>query len=433
MNALKICFFWQKLLPILLLLALSGCSIFDADKDKKILQGKREGVFQSSISLNADSGKVGIYDSKYTACNQKCNAIGPDTPVSHIFKSEFSSAFYPINELLILGNKLFIIHPSGVVSAYDKNTKADLWKNSFLKEAFSASMFECSYDRGFLAAHNNIIYIAYGAKAVIAVDSNTGTLIWKQSISGAARGAEIANDTLFVTAADDHVYAMDIHSGKIIWRYIGLFEGVSLFDERKPVIYKHMVLVQNSLSDIIALSAKTGQELWSSSLVETRLLQNSDILSYPVSLTPILDDDILFFTTSDGAIVAVNLNTQEFIWSKALGIRKRVWICGNHIYALGGVNQLISVNKRDGNIAWTADLSSYADLKKKDFTWTPPVLIDNKVIIVGANGIMLVFNASSGALVEERKVLDRIYSKPIADENSLYLISNRGRIMQYSK
>ncbi|HEU5209695.1 MAG TPA: PQQ-binding-like beta-propeller repeat protein, partial [Longimicrobiales bacterium] len=62
----------------------------------------------------------------------------------------------------------------------------------------------------------------YKGNAVIAVDRFTGQLVWETAgeagYAGPADSPVVVGDTAYVGSGDTHVYALDVASGKILWR-----------------------------------------------------------------------------------------------------------------------------------------------------------------------------------------------------------------------
>jgi acido-empty-quinoprotein group A len=102
--------------------------------------------------------------------------------------------------------------------------------------------------------------------------------IFKITDVGAQRGAPVpvikctplmVSGVLYITIPD-HVWALDAHTGKPLWRYDWVDHGGHLVGQRGVAIWKSTVFFQTPDNWLIALDASTGQELWKKNYADAR-------------------------------------------------------------------------------------------------------------------------------------------------------------------
>jgi len=95
---------------------------------------------------------------------------------------------------------------------------------------------------------------------------------------GAQRGAPVpvikctplmVNGVLYITIPD-HVWALDAHTGKELWRYDWEDHGGHLVGQRGVGIWKTTVFFETPDNWLIALDANTGKELWRKNYADAR-------------------------------------------------------------------------------------------------------------------------------------------------------------------
>ncbi len=137
--------------------------------------------------------------------------------------------------------------------------------------------------------HDGVMFIESGDR-VQALDAANGDLLWQYVRQlapemGAGRGTRIKTlaiykDRLLVPTADEHLIALDIHSGKLVWDHEvvtseqadrkGQPEGVALHMDGGPIVAHGKVVIGVSLGIvnarggcfILALDPDSGREVW---------------------------------------------------------------------------------------------------------------------------------------------------------------------------
>ncbi len=126
---------------------------------------------------------------------------------------------------------------------------------------------------------DGVMYIASGNDDVFAIDARTGSLIWErrsgidQSINTVCcgwdnRGVAVAEDKVFLGQLDGTFVALDMKTGKELWKtVIGRWqEGLTI--TAAPLYYKGVVYTgmaggdRDARGKLTALDAKSGKELW---------------------------------------------------------------------------------------------------------------------------------------------------------------------------
>jgi outer membrane protein assembly factor BamB len=93
--------------------------------------------------------------------------------------------------------------------------------------------------------------------------NNVGSLQrkWSHSTGRAqvASSPAVANGVVYVGSWDGYVYALDVRSGALLWRYTAVGDEV----HSSPAVANGVVYVASLDSNVYALNAKTGEKLWS--------------------------------------------------------------------------------------------------------------------------------------------------------------------------
>jgi alcohol dehydrogenase (cytochrome c) len=120
--------------------------------------------------------------------------------------------------------------------------------------------------------YKGVMYVT-NANSIYAIDARSGRLVWqyedtKSKKSGVSRGAAILGDSIYFTTSDNYLVALDRQTGSLLFsrRFADAATGTT--SASAPLIVRDKVLVGSAGGDsgmrgfIAALSPKTGDEIW---------------------------------------------------------------------------------------------------------------------------------------------------------------------------
>ncbi len=120
--------------------------------------------------------------------------------------------------------------------------------------------------------YKGVMYVT-NSNSMHAIDARTGRLIWRYddpqaTKKGVNRGSAISGDSVYFTTTDNYLVALDRQTGALLFhkKFGDVDKGTT--STSAPLVVKDKVLVGSAGGDsgmrgfIVALSAKTGEELW---------------------------------------------------------------------------------------------------------------------------------------------------------------------------
>jgi outer membrane protein assembly factor BamB len=181
----------------------------------------------------------------------------------------------------------FMVESAPLATSWPASGPKKLWERS-LGEGHSA-----------IVAEGNRIYTMYRAGGLLAVvrrpqtetigafDAATGKTIWEHTFDSSTSGLNlsegagphatplIVGDTLFAIGSRMELFALDKHSGKVLWHHNIVKEYGSKEDDRgyspSPLAYKETILVpaRKAGASVIAFNQKTGAVAWNAGDYDT--------------------------------------------------------------------------------------------------------------------------------------------------------------------
>ncbi|MDR4989225.1 MAG: PQQ-binding-like beta-propeller repeat protein [Bacteroidales bacterium] len=150
---------------------------------------------------------------------------------------------------------------------------------------------------------------------VYCLDKNEGSLVWKWNnrspvvlFSPGNVVPVISNGKVFIVAPDRYMTALDLESGRELWRTNRhmVRESMGVSEDGQTIFAK---LMNDS---IVAISAKPGH-------VNTKWALDAGF-GYDHNPCPIVvQDDMLFAATRNGLVIAVDISSREVAWKHKVG------------------------------------------------------------------------------------------------------------------
>jgi outer membrane protein assembly factor BamB len=164
------------------------------------------------------------------------------------------------------------------------------------------------------AAHGQVYLYATSEGGLAALDAETGETNWVYEDAEDPRefsATTVAQETVYATADDGTVYAVDAANGAEVWRQSLTFDGQTDRPETTPTVADGTVYVGTEYGRLYAFDATSGDEQWR---YETHPDGRFGIESAPT----VVDDTVFFGSDADrweGTIHAVDTASGDLQWS----------------------------------------------------------------------------------------------------------------------
>ena len=235
---------------------------------------------------------------------------------------------------LVIGDKILAPSADGYLYALDLSGKL-VWK------------YQTEHGQwGTPAADEQNVYLPSMDHRVHALDIATGKLIWKSDDLGGAVASQPVldeNGTLFVGTLLPEVVAIEKTSGKIVWR-----TATAGWVWASPVLKDGVLYTADLSGTVYAMQASDGAVLWKYQPVAGA--KNA------ISSPPLILADKLYFVSENGNLYAIDLATGNPSWNKTFTAKLYVspFAAGDKllIAQLGAENLVVALDL-NGNQIWT--------------------------------------------------------------------------------
>lgn len=153
---------------------------------------------------------------------------------------------------------------SGELIAYIPANGRRLWQDTLTTQGRFTPLSAINDIAGRPSIEDGVVYAASYSGVVTAIDARSGQRIWN-ILFGSRQGPVIAGPYLFVVGVDGQVACLNKIDGKVIWvRDLPAFRNQSSKQNRivwsGPLVVSDRVIVTSSEGELVALSAKTGED-----------------------------------------------------------------------------------------------------------------------------------------------------------------------------
>ena len=178
------------------------------------------------------------------------------------------------------------------------------------------------------------IYVPLQSEELTALDRETGEVMWMRAIETA--WPPVVHDGVVYLAASDELHALAASTGDTLWR-------APLARLAAPLVYDTgWLLAVVEPGEVIAMRADDGRQLWRQPLGAA-----SRSRAVPG------DDDVVYFTVTDGRVVSLNLSDGSKRWERQLSqMLSEPATASERVFVGSTDNFLYALNADDGELEW---------------------------------------------------------------------------------
>lgn len=272
------------------------------------------------------------------------------------------------------GNRLYAIAADGTLMCLDTSTGKAVWGLNFT-DRLGGRLPQWAFSESPLVEGDLLIVTPGGrGAAVVALNKNTGTLVWKSQNDGAAYSSPMpfeaggARGVAVFTA--EAAIGLDVRNGALLWRYDKVANDTA--NIATPIVHNGHVFLSSDYGTGCALLKLTPA---AGSVKATEVYFNRDMRNHYT--TSVLVGDYLYGFSSS-ILTAMNFMTGQVAWRDRSVGKGNCTYADQRLYCLGeeGVVGLI-----DPTPAGYKEISRFEIPRGGFNTWTPPVVANGKLYL----------------------------------------------------
>lgn len=394
-----------------MVLFIASCS-----QNKKLPQGERLSALEDMGSTQIISNsKIPNLPAPYINASWQQAGINPQHVIGNLkagftLKEQWAENFgkgISKRDILLAApvsdqQRVFVMDSNGRVSAFNIANGNRIWENNLTAEI--GGFKETKSRASGLAVDGNVLYATTGFGGVFAMNSDTGLPKWRKVMESPIRIAPaIAGSMLLIQTVDNKIYALDKTNGQELWRFGVAHEDTVIAGGAVPAYdaEDNVVIAGFSNGEIVVLNANTGTPLWSEMLVSNKqALSATDINT--IGAYPIIQEGIIYAISNSNIMAALDMRSGEKLWEKEVGSMHNMLMAGDYLFVISNKHILYAMDKYSGKTMWQTEVLSHLhdNGEEEDATLntTPPLMINDDILLAFSNGRILKIDARSGTV-----------------------------------
>jgi outer membrane protein assembly factor BamB len=289
-----------------------------------------------------------------------------------------------------------------------------------------------AYDAG---SGRGIVYASTGYAELLALDAQSGKVIWRQTLDYPARSAPIVGGgVVAVTVQNDLLLTFDPVSGAPGWRYTGRVTDIttSVALAGAPAIDSGILVAGFASGTLAALDVNAGVPLWEQSLAsafgQASQLDFSDIVGAPV-----IANGVVYAASLGQTMMAVDLRSGVKVWTLNDAATQAFCAVGGFVFILDTAGNLAALHADDGLVCWVTPLPAFENMKKKrqPKSWSGPVMVNGKLLLTSSMGDLVMVDPVSGKIGDQVKLAGPADLPPVAAAGILVQLTRNAILTVY--
>ena len=290
---------------------------------------------------------------------------------------------------------IYSVDSKGHVSAFSLKENKIIWTTDIAKGSLDRN-----FNAGGILYSDEKLFATNGSRNLVILDANTGDEIIRKEFPDILRVKPVMADDriLLVQTISNQLLAYDTKSSSLLWMHEDGIETISTKNNVAPVINDHHALISYSSGEVVYIDIKSGKEKWIFNLSN---VGEAGLPSFDPALivtTPIINGNHVYFATSNGKVLKINLDNGTTIWQRQADDVQSISLFGDNLFITNNARQIASLSTHDGKVKWVGNLISEEERKTKR---PQPVIFQAPFVsVIDNNGIALNVVASNGQLYQ---------------------------------
>ncbi len=328
---------------------------------------------------------------------------------------------------VVANGRVFTIDSAAEISAFEVTSGERLWRLDVRLEDGEKDGFG-----GGLALAHGRLFVSTGFGHVLALDPASGAELWRENIGIPMRAAPVVvGERLFAITYDNQLWALSAVDGEVQWSHSGISETAGFLGAAVPAVGSDIVIAPYSSGELLALRVENGRTIWTDSLGAQRPGTGSLAALNDINGSPVIDRGVAYAISHGGRLVAIDLRTGSRVWEQDIAGLNTPWIAGEFIFVMTVDGDVVCLTKRNGRVRWVQSLPRFEDSEERDepVFWNGPLLLSDRLIVLGSNGDALAISPYSGRLLGKLELPHSVRVAPIAANGTVYILTDDGDLI----
>ncbi len=383
---------------------------------------KAKNITELTSKLSVESNEVILVDS----------GINNFTPAMLNAKGHTIARHKVIANPVFHNNIIYTIDSRGNVSAFSTTSNSIIWSYNI------STNKNDHYVGGGILYHNGKLYVTYGSRFLVILESNSGHEIIRKELPDILRVEPILvdNHNILLQTISNQILVINIDSLNFVWQHEGMFETLTSSYHVAPIVQNGRIIVNYNSGQIVALNFK-GETLWSHDIsINQQDMGLPNFETTSILCKPIVSQLNLYIANST-KLIKINLLDGKILWQTKAEDIQSMSLSGNSLFITNNAGQLAAISLDSGKVKFVANLSQINTKKPKASSFLAPLVSGSSnnnwsLNIISSNGELYNFqrdiNGNLGEYPQITKITKKIEYYGQTIDGKLYLITDRNLI-----
>lgn len=288
---------------------------------------------------------------------------------------------------------------------------------------------------GGLAIGGGKLYVTTGFGELQALDPASGRTLWVQGFDAPVTGAPTVRDGLvYVASRDNRAFAVRADTGRVAWELASVPSPSATVNGAGPAVDSGVAIFPFGSAELLGVQSRDGVRTWANTLAGRRQGRAYSLIS-DISSDPVIVGDRVYVGSPSGRIAAMSAATGDRIWTATEGAMSPVWVDGGSVFAVTDLHQLVRLNASNGEVIWAVDLPGFKRTNPRRYrdvyAHYGPVLAGGRLIVASDDGYIRSFSPRDGQLLSAVELPGGATTNPVVVNGMLFVVTTKGQLVAY--
>lgn len=273
---------------------------------------------------------------------------------------------------------------------------------------------------------NGLVVVGGRNGEVVAFNADTGEKRWSAKVSSEVLSRPLVLPTrVIVRSNDGRVFAFDATDGSRKWVFDRGLPTLSVRGNSSPIGASGLAYIGYDDGTLVALRDEDGLRVWEQMIAEpdgrTELERMADIDGEVA-----LDGDQLYVVSYHDKVMALSAATGQQLWTHDVGSYAGLAVTADRVLISDKIGDVWALDRATGNSLWKQNVLEYRQL-------TSPVVQGNYAVVGDLEGYLHWLKLDTGDVAGRERVESAALrgTPQVSADGVLYAVSNEGKLAAY--
>lgn len=308
------------------------------------------------------------------------------------------------------GDRAYLAGRGGEVVAVQANTGRVLWRNKTKAQL-----------TGGPGAGQGVVALGTADGEIIVLDGATGTRRWLAKVGGEVLSAPaISESVVVVRTVAGRVLGLALEDGKEIWREDQQIPRLTLRGTAPPVIAGNTAICGFDNGRVLSFDIAKGEVFWEQLVAVARGRTELERLVDIDAAIKVRDADV-FVAGFQGRVAMLAIDSGQIWWSREISSHRGLDVDDELVVVSGAMGEVIALRRRTGVELWRQDGLRLRRL-------SAPALLGGRVAVADFEGYVHWLDTATGAFVARTKIGGRTSNAPLVIGEMVIFQDDEGRV-----